>query len=137
MQKLDAQKMNEISKGTLTELLGIQITEFKRGRIVATMPVTPSHHQPMGLMHGGASLALAETVASLGGAAHITEEGKTVVGQEINANHFYSVRSGLVKAIGEPLHIGKKSQVWEVKIYNEDNKLICVSRCTLAVVGIK
>ncbi len=124
-------------KGTLAETLGIKVVEFEKGRVVATMPVDSRHHQPLGLLHGGASLALAETVASVGGWYLVSDEGKVVVGQEINANHLRSVRSGTVKAVGEIIHQGRTSQVWEIKIYDEKEKMICISRCTLAVVEPK
>jgi len=130
-------EIKQVFKGTLAETLGIQVTEFAKGRVVATMPVDHRHHQPLGLLHGGASLALAETVASLGGWYMVSDEGKVVVGQEINANHLRSVRSGTVKAIGEILHQGRTSQVWEIKIYDEKERMICISRCTLAVVEPK
>ncbi len=118
----------------LQKLLGIEITELTRERVVATMPVTPDHHQPLGYLHGGASLALAETVASFGGWVNCGE-GRVVLGQEINANHLRPVRSGLLTATGTPLHRGHTSQVWEVMIRDERGKLVCVSRCTLAVVN--
>lgn len=128
--------MNQMSKHTLSETLGIKITLCEKGKVIATMPVDKRHHQPLGLLHGGASVALAETVASIGGMVIVMDEGKVVVGQEINANHLRSIKSGTVRAEGEALHIGKTSQVWEIKIYNnETNKLLCVSRCTLAVVA--
>ncbi|MBL7686107.1 MAG: hotdog fold thioesterase [Deltaproteobacteria bacterium] len=121
-------------KNTLAETLGMEIVELIPKHVVMTMPVDARHHQPMGLLHGGVSVALAETVASVGGWFLVAEEGKVVVGQEINANHLRSVRSGKVKAIGECIHLGRTSQVWEIKIYDENEKMICISRCTLAVV---
>lgn len=121
-------------KNTMAETLGMELIEFSKGRVVIEMPVDARTHQPMGLLHGGASVALAETIASMGGWYLVAEEGKVVVGQEINANHLRPVKSGKVKGIGECLHQGKNSQVWEVKIYDEKEKLVCVSRCTLAVI---
>ena len=121
-------------KNTMAEALGMELLEAAPGRVVLTMPVDHRTHQPYGLLHGGASVALAETAASLGGWILVAPEGKVVVGQEINANHLRSVRSGKVKAIGEPLHQGKASQVWEVKIYDEQDRMVCISRCTLAVI---
>lgn len=127
-------EQNEALKNTLAERLGMEIVEAQPGRIVMTMPVDHRTHQPLGLLHGGASVALAETVASIGGWMLVAEEGKVVVGQEINANHLRSAKSGLVKAIGECIYQGKNSQVWEIKIYDEKEKMICISRCTLAVI---
>jgi 1,4-dihydroxy-2-naphthoyl-CoA hydrolase len=127
-------KESEALKNTLAEVLGMKIVEVEKGKVVATMPVDHRTHQPYGLLHGGASVALAETVASLGGWYLVSEQGKVVVGQEINANHLRSVRSGIVTAIGEVVHQGKTSQVWEIKIFDEEKRMVCISRCTLAVI---
>lgn len=121
-------------KNTLAEQLGMKILQADMGKVVMSMPVDHRTHQPLGLLHGGASVALAETAASMGGWMLVAEEGKVVVGQEINANHLRSVRSGLVKAVGECIYQGKSSQVWEVKIYDEKERMTCISRCTLAVI---
>ncbi len=132
---LDLNGMNENLKSILPGVLGIQITELSEGKVLATMPVDQRHHQPYGLLHGGASLVLAETVASVGGWFLVAKENKLVVGQEINANHLKSVRGGTVEAVATVLHQGKASQVWEIKISHPDKGLICISRCTLAVVN--
>lgn len=129
--------MNASCKGTLAESLGIEITECGKDRVVATMPVDRRTHQPLGYLHGGASVALAETVVSIGGWAQVAHEGKIVLGLEINANHLRSVRDGKVIAVGTPVHLGRTNQVWEVKISDGAGKLVCVSRCTLAVVTPK
>ncbi len=121
-------------KNTMAEALGMELIEFEKGRVVLDMPVDHRTHQPMGLLHGGASVALAETAASMGGWFLVADEGKVVVGQEINANHLRSVKSGKVRAIAECIHQGKSSQVWEIKIRDEQQRLLCVSRCTLAVI---
>ena len=120
----------------LGKTLGIVPQELTPTRVVATMPVTPAHHQPYGYLHGGASVALAETVASIGGLLNCPP-GQGVVGLEINANHVRPRRSGVLTAIGTPLHTGRTTHVWEVKIYDETEKLVCVSRCTLAVVPLE
>ncbi len=133
MDQVTLEQINGARKNTIAEVLGIEFTQFSKEKVVATMPVDHRTHQPIGLLHGGASLVLAETLASMGGWLWVAEEGKNVVGQEINANHLRSVRSGIVTGVGEPIHIGRNSQVWEVKIYDEAQKLICISRCTLAV----
>ncbi|MFA5552059.1 MAG: hotdog fold thioesterase [Trueperaceae bacterium] len=119
--------------GTLLHTLGIEVHEARPDRVVASMRVGPAHHQPYGLLHGGASVALAETVASIGSSLLPSGGLQRVVGLEINANHIRSVRSGTVTALGTPLHQGRSTQVWSVEITDEDGRLVCVSRCTLAV----
>jgi 1,4-dihydroxy-2-naphthoyl-CoA hydrolase len=131
---MDLANLKEMGKGTLLEALGIEITEIGEGRIVATMPVDHRTHQPSGLLHGGASVALAETVASLGAYALVDPEKESVVGLEINANHVRAVRSGTVTATGTVLHRGKTTMVWDIKIVDEQERLVCVSRCTIAVI---
>ena len=121
---------------SLGKTLGIEVTEATASRCVATMPVTPGHHQPLGYLHGGASVALAETVASVG-AYLAAPEGHTAFGQEINANHLRSKRDGTLTATAEPVYVGRTSQVWGVEIRDEDDELVCISRCTLAVVPIR
>ena len=133
MEKFDP-RFRAGMKNTMAEALGMEFLEVSLGKVVLTMPVDPRTHQPLGLLHGGASVALAETAASIGGWYLVMEEGKVVVGQEINANHLRSVRSGRVKAVATVLHQGKTSQVWEIKIYDEAERMVCISRCTLAVV---
>jgi len=121
---------------TLLATLGIEIVEASKERVVARMPVGPKVHQPFGLLHGGASVALAETAASTGGWLQVDREKETVVGIEINANHLRGKRDGVVTAIATPLHIGRKIHVFEVRITDEHDRLICISRCTLAVVPL-
>ncbi len=118
---------------TLMETLGIVITEARPDRVVATMAVTPAHHQPYGLLHGGASVALAETVASYGSTVSIDTARQQAVGLEINANHVRAVREGTLTAVGTPLHKGSTTQLWSVEIRDERGRLVCVSRCTLAL----
>jgi len=119
--------------GGLIGLLGIEFTEVGPERVVATMPVTPDHHQPFGYLHGGASVALAESVVSVGASAGVWPE-QIAFGLEINANHIRPKREGTLRAEGERLHAGRTTQVWQVRITDEDGKLVCVSRCTLALV---
>lgn len=119
--------------GTLLETLHITVTEVTPTRVTATMPVGPRVHQPFGLLHGGASVALAETVASIGAAANVSLAERHVVGIEINANHLRAVRDGTLTATATPLHRGRGTQVWSVEIRDDAGRLICVSRCTLAV----
>jgi len=122
--------------GTLMDALGIVLEEISAERVVATMPVDDRTRQPMGLLHGGASVALAETVASIGAALH-AGEGRTVVGMEINANHIRPKREGTVRAVATPAHIGRRSSVWEIRITDEEGRLVCLSRCTLAFVELE
>ena len=129
------EKFLSISEKNMGDTLGISFTSFKSDEVKAIMPVDENTVQPFGLLHGGASVALAETLASIGAWLNIDEEGKTAVGVEINANHVRSARKGeTVLGVSIPIHTGSQTQVWETKIFNEDEKLLCVSRCTLAVV---
>ncbi len=120
-------------KNTLGAHIGIEFTEIGHNFLKATMPVDERTHQPYGLLHGGASAVLAETLGSVGSALVIDSSKFMVVGLEINANHIRSVRSGLVTGIAMPIHIGRTTHVWDIKIYSEIDKLICISRLTVAV----
>lgn len=120
-------------KQTLIDLLGIKLVEINEEKVIATMPVDERTHQPFGYLHGGASVVLAETVASIGTYHLIDRERELCFGLEINANHIRSKQSGIVTAIGTPLHKGKTTMVWDVRIVDEAEQLICVSRCTVAV----
>ena len=122
---------------TIIGLLGIEFVEMTKERVTATMPVNSSTHQPYGQLHGGASVVLAESVASFGTLNLIDQKIETAVGLEINANHIRGKKDGIVTAIGTPLHRGRKTMVWDIKIVDEDEKLICVSRCTMAIVQLK
>ncbi|SDH83853.1 uncharacterized domain 1-containing protein [Alteribacillus persepolensis] len=124
---------DEYVKNTMLETLGIDVVELSENRAVATMPVDNNTRQPMGILHGGASAVLAESVASLGAWNLINKETHYVVGLEINANHLRGKKEGMVKALGTPVHRGRTTQVWEIKIVDETDKLICISRCTIAV----
>ena len=121
----------------LPKTLGIEMVELTEERVVATMPVDERTRQPFGLLHGGASIALAETVASFGAALFIDRERYTAVGQEINGNHLRPKFSGVVRAVGVPVHLGRTTQVWSIEIRDEAGKLVCISRCTMAVVEKK
>ena len=120
-------------KGTIIEALGIETLELSADKVICTMPVNEKTKQPFGLLHGGASVVLAETVASIGAWASIDQENEVAMGMEINANHLRSVGQGIVTAIGTPLHKGRSSAVWEIKITDEQDRLICISRCTVAI----
>lgn len=119
---------------TLGSALGITFTHMGRDRVVAEMPVDDRTRQPMGLLHGGASVALAETVASVGAWLNVDPATKTAVGLEINANHLRAVRDGHVVATATPIHRGSTTQVWDIRITTRQGKLVCVSRCTMAVI---
>ncbi len=119
---------------TVMATLGIEIVKYTPEEVIATMPVTPKTHQPFGLLHGGVSVVIAETVASAGSYQFINPESQQAVGLEINANHIRSKRDGIVKAIGSPIHIGRKTLVWDIRIYDENEKLVCISRCTMAII---
>ncbi|ANU14918.1 Phenylacetic acid degradation-related protein [Planococcus halocryophilus Or1] len=122
---------------TIIGLLGIELGEMTSDIAMATMPVHGPTHQVFGQLHGGASVVLAETVASFGTWNLIDQENEMAVGLEINANHLRGKRDGIVTAIGTPLHKGRTTMVWDVKIVDEEEKLICVSRCTVAIVQKK
>ena len=119
--------------GGAAGLLDIELVETTPERVTATMPVTSNPHQPFGVLHGGVSVVLAETAASVG-AYLAAPEGYTAVGMEVNANHVRSVTKGRLAAVATPLHTGNTTHVWDVKIHHEGDTLICVSRCTLAIV---
>jgi 1,4-dihydroxy-2-naphthoyl-CoA hydrolase len=122
------------SQGTLIDTLGMVFTEIGEDFVRATMPVDLRTAQPYGLLHGGASVALAETLGSTGAAMCVDAADYQVVGQEINANHVRSARTGLVTGTARPLHIGGRTHVWGIDIVNDAQKLVCVSRITMAVI---
>lgn len=117
--------------------LGIEFIKTEKDNVTLTMPVDERTHQPAGFLHGGASVLLAETAASIGGFMNINQETELVFGIEINANHIKSKREGLVTAVATPIHIGKTTMVWNIRITDEENELISISRCTLGVVPKK
>lgn len=119
---------------TLIGTLGIETRTLEKNLIVMTMPVDHRTKQPTGFLHGGASVALAESAASVGSYMNVDQDLFSVFGIEINANHIKSKRDGIVTAKATPAHLGKTTMVWEVRIVDEDEKLICLSRCTIGVV---
>jgi len=125
--------LSGLSRNTLAEYIDIQFTELGDDYLKATMPVDHRTHQPYGLLHGGASVALAETLGSICSALVINNEKFICVGIEINANHIRSVRSGTVTGTCTPVHIGGSTHVWDIRIHDENNKLICISRLTVAI----
>lgn len=118
---------------TLGEHLGMQFVEIGENYLKATMPVDKRTHQPYGLLHGGASVALAETIGSVGSALIINPDKMICVGLEINANHVRGVKDGFVTAVATPLHLGGSTHVWDIKIYDNKERLVCVSRLTVAI----
>lgn len=120
-------------RGTLIEWLGIEFLEATKERLVAKMPVDHRTQQPVGLLHGGASVALAETVASIGSWLYIDQNTQSAVGLEINANHLRSVKEGFVTATATPIHVGRTIHVWDIRILDDHDRLVCISRCTVAV----
>ncbi len=131
---LPLETLNAGGAGTLMGPLGIEFTEIGEDFVRGTMPVDARTHQPYGLLHGGASVALAETLGSMGANMCVDSSRFLCVGQEINANHLKSVRSGRVTGTARPLHVGTRSQVWSIDIVNDSGALICVSRLTVAVI---
>ncbi|MBL7760417.1 MAG: hotdog fold thioesterase [Sediminibacterium sp.] len=136
-QDLSLNDFEGLGKNTLGEHLGIRFTEVGPDYLKATMPVDHRTKQPYGLLHGGASVALAETLGSVAAVLTVDPEHFICVGQEINANHVRSARSGYVTGITRPIHRGASSQVWEIKIHDEHDKLVCISRITVAVLNRK
>jgi 1,4-dihydroxy-2-naphthoyl-CoA hydrolase len=129
-----AAQLQEDARDTLAEHIGIRVTEVGADYLRATMPVDAKTLQPMGVLHGGASVALAETVGSMAASMCVDPSQHTVLGQDINANHLRSVTSGTVTATARPYHLGRRSQVWNIEIRDERDKLVCVARLTMAVV---
>jgi 1,4-dihydroxy-2-naphthoyl-CoA hydrolase len=131
---LSVEELNSGRGGTLIEHLGIEFTEIGDDFIRGTMPVDGRTRQPYGLLHGGASVALAETLGSTGAAMCVDPKEYQCVGQEINANHVRAARMGLVTGTSRPVHLGGRTQVWTIDIVNEAGKLVCTSRLTVAVI---
>jgi 1,4-dihydroxy-2-naphthoyl-CoA hydrolase len=127
--------LNDRPKNHMGAFLDIQFTEITEETLSATMPVDERTHQPAGILHGGASVVLAETLGSIASYMVIDPDKYQAVGLEINANHLRPVKSGLVTGICKPLHIGAKTHVWEIKIYNDKGKMNCVSRLTVAILN--
>jgi len=131
--KLSLDQLNALSKDTAVESLGIVFTEIGADFVRATMPVDARTRQPFGLLHGGASVLLAETLGSMAGSLCVMPK-QQVVGMEINANHLRAVRSGTVTGTARALHLGRNTQVWDIRIEDERARLVCISRLTLAVI---
>lgn len=132
-QPADLETLNAWSERTLMRALDIRITEIGDDYLRGSMPVDDRTRQPYGILHGGAAVALAETLGSTA-AMLCCEDGRATVGLEINANHLRAVRDGVVAATARPIHVGHSTQVWEIRIENETGQLTCISRLTMAVV---
>lgn len=134
-KKVSLEEINAFNRNTLMEVLDIKCIEIGSDYIVSTMPVDHRTHQPMGLLHGGASAALIESIGSMGSTLLLDLEKEYPVGLEVNANHVGGIKSGSVKAIGKIVHAGKRTHLWQVDIYDElTSKLICTGRLTIMVV---
>ena len=132
-REVTCKALNALGQGNMMEHLGIEMAEVGANFLRATMPVDARTRQPFGLLHGGASVVLAETLGSV--AAHCClPDDKAAVGMEVNANHVRSVRSGQVTGTVRPVHVGQTTQVWQIRIVDEEERLVCISRLTMAVV---
>lgn len=136
-KELSLSHFSQFAKGTMDEFLGIEWVEIGDNFLKAKMPVDHRTKQIYGLLHGGASCVLAETLGSVGSAMVIDLSKYFCVGLEINANHIRSAKEGFVTGIATPLHLGSSTQVWDIKIYDDRDKLICVSRLTVAIIPNK
>lgn len=136
-QPTDLARLNAWSANTMMETLGIRITAIGDDWLQGSMPVDHRTHQPYGLLHGGASVVLAETLGSTAAMLTLDPEKEAAVGLDINANHLRGVRSGTVIGTARALHIGRTTQVWEIRIENEDSALVCISRITMAVIAAR
>ncbi len=128
------EELKDVTNSTLVTALGIEITKFEKDCVKGRIPVDERTKQPFGLLHGGASVALAETLGSMGGGKNIDIDNHAVAGIEINASHLKSVKSGWVLGKAEPVRIVKKIQVWEIVVTDETKNLVCKSRLTLTVI---
>ena len=138
LKKVPLEQINRFNKDTLMEQLGMECIEIGDDFVVATMPVDRRTHQPMGLLHGGASAALIESIGSMGSTLLLDLSKEAPVGIEINANHINGVKTGFVKAIGKIVHAGKRTHLWQVDIFDGTTQaLVCTGRLTIMVVPVK
>ena len=134
-KKIPLAVVNGYNKNTLMETLGIECIEIGEDYLVSTMPVDARNHQPIGLLHGGASVALIESIGSMGSSLLLDLEKEYPVGLEVNANHVGGIKSGMVKAIGKIVHAGKKTHVWQVDVFDfETNKMVATGRLTVLII---
>ena len=137
LRVVDIEAMKRSYPPSMIDSLGIQITRITEDFIEGTMPVDHRTHQPFGMLHGGASVALAETLGSIGANLCVDPQTHYCVGLDINANHVSGMRSGTLRGVAKPIHVGRTTQVWEIRMTGDDGKLVCVSRLTMAVVSKK
>lgn len=138
LKKIDLELINSMSRNTLMEVLDIKCVEVGDDYVIATMPVNSKTHQPMGLLHGGASAALIESIGSMGSSLALDLTKEVPVGVEINANHIGGMREGLVRAVGKIIHAGKRTHVWQVDLTDDaTGKLVCTGRLTVMIVPRK
>ena len=136
LRQVSLEYINSLNKNTLMEVLGMECVEIGDDYLISTMPVDHRTHQPMGLLHGGASAALIESIGSMGSTLLIDLEKEAPVGIEVNANHISGIKSGKVKALGKLVHAGRKTHLWQVDIFdNESMKLVCTGRLTVMIVS--
>lgn len=131
----DLDTLNKRGQNTAVAHMGIEITDIGEDYIAGSMPVDERSRQPMGLLHGGCSVLLAESLGSIAANCCVDPQKAYCVGMEINANHLRSVKAGVVRGEARPVHLGRSTQVWEIRIVNQADKLVCISRLTLAVVA--
>ena len=136
-QDTDLERINAWSANTMMETLGIRMTAVGEDWLQGTMPVDHRTHQPYGLLHGGASVVLAETLGSTAAMLTLDPEKQMTVGLDINANHIRGMRSGIVTGTAKALHIGRTTQVWEIRIEDEHSALVCISRITMAIIAAR
>jgi len=135
LRQVSLEEINRFNRNTLMEVLGIECVELGEDYIISRMPVDARTHQPMGLLHGGASAALIESIGSMGSTLLIDLSKEAPVGLEINANHVSGIKSGYVKAIGKIVHAGKRTHLWQVDIFDEaTEKLVCTGRLTVMII---
>ncbi|MGZ3612085.1 MAG: PaaI family thioesterase [Ktedonobacteraceae bacterium] len=127
-------RINNTRDGSVWNVLDIKLVSAEKDKVVATMPIGPNHRQQVGYLHGGVSVVLAESVASLGTVLNIDASRQMAFGLEINANHVRPKRDGQLTAVATPIHKGRTTHIWDIRISDEMNKLVCISRCTVAVV---
>lgn len=134
-EPLTAEELNARGGGGMANNVGIEFAEVGEDWLSARMPVDERTRQPFGILHGGASVVLAETLASVGCTRTLDRSKYRAVGLEINANHLAAARDGWVTGVARPLHMGRTTQVWEIRITNAEGKLSCISRCTMAIIA--
>lgn len=128
-------RINQTREGSVWDVLDITLVAATKEQVVATMPIGPNHRQQLGYLHGGISITLAESLASLGSAINIDSERQMAFGLEINASHLRFKREGLLTGTATPIRLGRTTHVWDVRVTDEEGKIICISRCTIAIVN--